>query len=110
MLCQSVYLAEALTNRLVETAGSYIHVLMSRTFQILQLNVGKQEMVQLSLLNDDSLCHGDTEAQYVDRSIQCEDENLRLKREGECERSRVLILDPANPRCASECKQGKHPM
>ena len=54
-LCQSVYLAEALTNRLVETAGSYIHVLMSRTFQILQLNVGKQEMVQLSLLNDDSL-------------------------------------------------------
>ena len=28
---------------------------MSRTFQILQLNVGKQEMVQLSLLNDDSL-------------------------------------------------------
>jgi hypothetical protein len=35
-LCQSVYLAEALTNRLVETARSYIHVLMSRTFQILQ--------------------------------------------------------------------------
>ena len=28
---------------------------MSRTFQILQLNVGKREMVQLSLLNDDNL-------------------------------------------------------
>jgi hypothetical protein len=25
------------------------------------------------------ICHGDTEAQYVDRSIQCEDENLRLR-------------------------------
>jgi hypothetical protein len=24
-------------------------------------------------------CHGDTEAQYVDRSIQCEDENLKTK-------------------------------
>ena len=42
-------------NHLAEIAGSYILALMSRIFQVLQLNVGKQEMVQLSLLNDDRL-------------------------------------------------------
>ena len=55
MLFRSVYLVEVLTNRLAEAAAFYTHALMSRTFQILQLNVGKREMVQLSLLNDDNL-------------------------------------------------------
>jgi hypothetical protein len=62
---------------------------------------------RIDLLASLRLCHGDTEAQYVDRSIQCEDENLRLKREGECERSRGLILDPANPRCTSKVQTGQ---
>jgi hypothetical protein len=55
MLFQSVSLVEAHTNHSAEPATFYIHALMSRTFQILQLNLGKREMVQLSLLNDDSL-------------------------------------------------------
>ena len=55
MLFRNVCLVEAPTNRSVEAAALYIHALMSRTFRILQLNVGKREMVQLSLLNDDSL-------------------------------------------------------
>jgi hypothetical protein len=55
MLFLSVYLVEAHTNRSVAAAMFYTHVLMSRTFQLLQLNVGKRDMVQLSLLNDDSL-------------------------------------------------------
>src|SRR5436190_4498981 len=41
MLSQSVYCVEVLMNPTVRTAESYIHVLMSRVFQILQLNVGK---------------------------------------------------------------------
>ena len=55
MLLLSVYRVEAPTNRLVEAAVFSIHDLMSRTFQLLQLNVAKREMVQLSLLNDDNL-------------------------------------------------------
>ena len=55
MLFLSVYLVEAPTNRSVEAAVFSIHDLMSRTFQLLQLNVAKREMVQLSLLNDDNL-------------------------------------------------------
>src|SRR5271168_100769 len=55
MLFRSVYLVEVLTNRSAEAAVFYTHAVMSRTFQILQLNVGKREMVQLSLLNDDNL-------------------------------------------------------
>src|SRR5271163_1154279 len=55
MLFRSVYLVEVLTNRSAEAAVFSTHALMSRTFQILQLNVAKREMVQLSLLNDDNL-------------------------------------------------------
>jgi hypothetical protein len=50
-LFKSVYYAKAPTNRSAETAPND----MDRTLQILQLNVKKMDMVQQSLLNDESL-------------------------------------------------------
>ena len=42
-------------NRLVGNVRFYTHFDMTKVFQILQLNVGKRDMVQQSLLNDESL-------------------------------------------------------
>ena len=42
-------------NRSAEAVEFYILEQMSNTLQVLQLNVGKRETTQLSLLNDDSL-------------------------------------------------------
>jgi hypothetical protein len=50
-LFRSVYYAKAPTNRSAEIAPNGI----DRTLQILQLNVRKMDIVQQSLLNDESL-------------------------------------------------------
>jgi hypothetical protein len=48
------YIAD-LTNRIAETAGHSILLLMSKILKIFQLNLRKQQEVQQSVINDDQL-------------------------------------------------------
>jgi hypothetical protein len=57
------------------------------------------------------LCHGDNDAhdEMKNKSRLCVvlAKNLRLEVERGCEGTRALILDPANPRCASRMQTGQ---
>jgi hypothetical protein len=48
-----MYRTEGLTNRIAETAGRSILLLMYKILKIFQLNLRKQREVQQSVINDD---------------------------------------------------------
>jgi hypothetical protein len=50
-----VYRVEDLTNRIAETAGLSILLLIYKTLKVFQLNLRKQREVQQSVMNDDQL-------------------------------------------------------